>query len=505
VSGVLSWFGSLGLWTLSLIVLLGAVPNAVTVLQVVFASLHRFRDHYGDEQVDPLDLPRVAVLVPAWNEAPVLRFSVDRMMALDYPPSRLRVVVVDDASTDETPELMHEKMQQYPGRVVHLRRAEGGQGKAHTLNHGLRRVLSDDWAEAVLITDADVVFEPTSVRRMTRHLTDPDVGAVTAFIKEASEPANWMNRYIGYEYVAAQAVGRRAQNVAGAQGCLAGGAQLHTRANLDDLGGVIDTTTLAEDTVTTFLTQLAGRRVIFDGNAHSLAEEPAGIVGLWKQRQRWSRGNVQVARRFKSVFFRPSSVHRLGRTWFGLMWWSTLLLPAFMIVASAALAALWWLDANRGHQVFTLLWITNALGFVFTTTFTLLVDRSVARRTWRQAVSFPGLISLAVMAWVLVPGPMHLLVRQTCLAIGLGWSPHTRSCLALAAYLWISVSMLAAWALYRLDTKHDLGRLGGVLLFVVGYGPLLCAITFAAYVAEARGATATWDKTVKTGKIGLAA
>ncbi|MDQ1464506.1 MAG: hypothetical protein QOC73_1447, partial [Actinomycetota bacterium] len=69
MSGVLSWFGSLGLWTLSLIVLLGAVPNAVTVLQVVFASLHRFRDHYGDEQVDPLDLPRVAVLVPAWNEA----------------------------------------------------------------------------------------------------------------------------------------------------------------------------------------------------------------------------------------------------------------------------------------------------------------------------------------------------------------------------------------------------------------------------------------------------
>jgi len=502
VGGVAGMLADTGLWALSLLVLLGAVPNAVAVIQTVYAALHRFRDHYDDDQVDLLELPRVTVLVPAWNEAAVLRFSVDRMMALDYPVDRLRLVVVDDASTDETPELMAKKMEQYPARVIHLRRHKGGEGKAHTLNHGLREILADDWAEAVLITDADVVFEATSIRRMTRHLADPAVGAVTAFIKEASEPSNWMNRYIGYEYAAAQAVGRRAQNVAGAQACLAGGAQLHTRANLEQLGGLMDTTTLAEDTVTTILTQLAGRTVVFDGNAHCLAEEPAGVVGLWKQRQRWARGNLQVGRRFRSVFFRPSRVHKLGRPWFGLMWWSTLLLPAFMIVSAAALSTLWWLDANRGHQIFTLLWITNALGFLFTTAFTLSVDGGVARRSWRQAIYFPGLISLTVMAWVLVPRPMHELVRAVCLDLGLGWSRQTRSYLALAAYLWIAACMLAAWAVYRLDKAHDLGRLGGVLLFVVGYGPLLCAITCAAYVAEARGAPATWDKTEKTGKVG---
>ena len=501
----MSPLASVGLWTLSLFVLLGAVPNAATILQTVYAAFHRFRDHYGDDQVELTELPRVAVLVPAWNEAPVLRFSVDRMMALDYPADRLRLVVVDDASTDDTPALLAEKMQAYPGRVLHLRRAKGGEGKAHTLNHGLRQIMADDWAQAVLITDADVVFEPTSIRRMTRHLGDPEVGAVTAFIKEASEPPNWMNRYIGYEYAAAQAVGRRAQNVAGAQACLAGGAQLHTRESLEQLGGLMDTTTLAEDTVTTILTQLGGRQVIFDGNAHCLAEEPAGVVGLWKQRQRWSRGNLQVARRFRGLFFRPSREHHLGGLWFGLMWWSTLLLPGFMIVASAALVVLWWLDANRGHQLFTLLWITNALGFLFTTAFTLAVDRGVARRSWRQALYFPGLISLTVMAWGLAPRPMHWRVRRGCIDVGLGWSHETRSYLALAAYAWISICMLAAWAVYRLDKAHDLGRLGGVLLFVVGYGPLLCAITCAAYVAELRGATATWDKTEKTGKVGAAA
>ena len=100
-------------------------------------------------------------MVPAWNEAPVLRFSIDRMMELDYPVERLRLCVIDDGSTDGTPELLAAKEAQYPGRVVGYRRENGGQGKAHTLNHGWTEVLEDDWAEAVMITDADVVFEPT--------------------------------------------------------------------------------------------------------------------------------------------------------------------------------------------------------------------------------------------------------------------------------------------------------------------------------------------------------
>ena len=504
MSGVLSWLAGLGLWVLAALVLMGAIPNLVTVVQFVLLACHRWRDHLDDDQVDLQELPRVAVLVPAWNEAAVLKLSVDRMMALDYPPDRLIVAVVDDASTDETPELMAAKCAQYPGRVRHLRREKGGQGKAHTLNHGLRELLADDWAQAVLITDADVLFEPTAIRRMTRHLADPGVGAVTAFIKEASGEPNWMNRYIGYEYTAAQAVGRRAQNVIGAQACLAGGAQLHTRANLEALGGEIDTTTLAEDTVTTLLTQLDGRAVIFDGNAECYAEEPADIVGLWKQRLRWSRGNLQVGRRFRHVFFRPSRVHHLGNWWFGAMWWSTLLLPAFMVVSSAALVTLWWLDAARGRSVFDLLWITNALGFVFTTVSTLLVDRGVARRSWRQGLAFPGVVSLFVMLWVLAPAPTRAVVRGLCEALGIGWSHDVRHLLELAAYLWIAVCMLAAWGLYRLDKVRTLGPLGGVLVFVVGYGPLLCAITFAAYVAEARGQAATWDKTVKTGKVGVA-
>ena len=88
------------------------------------------------------------------------------------------------------------KAAEHPGRVFHLRRAKGGEGKAHTLNHGLRKIRAEGWYDAVLVIDADVIFTFRSLRRMVRHLADPSVGAVTGYIKEGSRPANFMNRFM---------------------------------------------------------------------------------------------------------------------------------------------------------------------------------------------------------------------------------------------------------------------------------------------------------------------
>ena len=59
--------------------------------------------------------PRTAVLVPAWNEAAVIGASIDRLMQLEYPPDSLRVFVVDDASTDDTPEVVQGQGGPVPG------------------------------------------------------------------------------------------------------------------------------------------------------------------------------------------------------------------------------------------------------------------------------------------------------------------------------------------------------------------------------------------------------
>jgi cellulose synthase/poly-beta-1,6-N-acetylglucosamine synthase-like glycosyltransferase len=497
MSGLVSGLGTAGQWALAVLVLLGALPLVTALVQYLVIGLHRFHSHL--DRAEPY-LPRVAILIPAWNEAAVLETSIDRLVGLDYPAESLRVYVVDDAGTDRTPEVVRAKAAQYPGRVVHLRREQGGQGKAHTLNHGLAIILADDWMQALLIMDADVVYERDSLRKLTRHLADPGVGAVTAYIKEGSRPGNYLTRFIAFEYATAQAAERRAQNVFGFIACLAGGAQLHSRANLEALGGRIDTTSLAEDTFTTFNTQLRGARVVFDGNAVAWAEEPGSVDGLWKQRLRWARGNVQVTSRFRHLWFRPSRHRQLGGVLFGLGWFSLFLQPVFMITSSVGLVVLFFTAHDGAYAAFRLLWLLSLVSYLFVTSFTLVIDPGMARRAWRQALLFPGLVSLVIMAAVAAPGPAESLLRSWYAAAGWQWTSMERTPLLLFAYCWMSVCMLVAY-LGRAVEGGRLRVLGPLLVYVGGYGPLLCAITFASYLKEWRGAAMTWDKTEKTGKV----
>ena len=68
---------------------------------------------------------------------------------------------------------------------------------------------------------------------------------------------------------------------------------------------------------------------------------------------------------------------------------------------------------------------------------------------------------------------------------------------------WSAISTVLAWIVYRLDKAGAPKWLRNVLLVLVGYGPLLCAICLAAIVAQFRNADLKWDKTIKSGKARL--
>jgi cellulose synthase/poly-beta-1,6-N-acetylglucosamine synthase-like glycosyltransferase len=487
-------------WLLVAFVMVGAVPMLAAAYQYLLVTVHFRRNHYP--QCAPY-FPRTAILVPAWNEAAVIGASIDRLMLLDYPPDALRVFVVDDASTDDTPDVIKAKAVQYPGQVVHLRRDKGGEGKSHTLNHGLRTILGDDWMQALLIMDADVIYEPNSLRMMTRHLADAQVGAVTAYIKEGSRPGNYLTRFIGFEYITAQAAARRSQNVLGAVACLAGGAQLHSRDNLEAIGSRIDTTSLAEDTFTTFKTQMAGRKVVFEPHATVWAEEPGDIGGLWKQRLRWARGNVQVTKQFKHVWCRPSPTHRLGSVSFSVFWFSLFLLPVFMILASASLITLYFSDFAMAWVVFHVLWIVNALTYVFITSFVLMIDWVTGRHAWVEGILFPGAVSLSIIIAACFPRLLRMIFYGLLPMMGIVLTPAERRTLVLFAYAWLAGSMLVAYLGKAIEPRRY-GRIpAAVFIYIAGYGPLLCACTFASYIKELRHAEMKWDKTEKTGKVAM--
>jgi cellulose synthase/poly-beta-1,6-N-acetylglucosamine synthase-like glycosyltransferase len=123
-------------------------------------------------------LPRVSVIVAARNEAAGIEAAVGSLVGLDYPD--LEIVVVDDRSTDGTGRILAAMAGRTPGgRLRVVRVAElphGWLGKNHALMLGARGATG----ELLLFTDADVVFEPSALRRAVGLLVERGIDHLSA-------------------------------------------------------------------------------------------------------------------------------------------------------------------------------------------------------------------------------------------------------------------------------------------------------------------------------------
>jgi glycosyltransferase involved in cell wall biosynthesis len=127
--------------------------------------------------------PRLSIVVAARNEARGIEAAVTSLLKLDYP--RLEIIVVDDRSTDGTGAIL-ERLSSATGRlrVVHVTALPPGWlGKNHALHMGASQATGD----LLLFTDADVVFEPTTLRRAAALVQQRKLDHLTA-IPEAHAP-----------------------------------------------------------------------------------------------------------------------------------------------------------------------------------------------------------------------------------------------------------------------------------------------------------------------------
>jgi hypothetical protein len=84
---------------------------------------------------------------------------------------------------------------------------------------------------------------------------------------------------------------------------------------------------------------------------------------------------------------------------------------------------------------------------------------------------------------------------------GLELLPIGHTLLTVFVYVWISAAMLAAWGTRAVERTRAGRWLAPLLLYLVGYGPMLCAITVDSYIKEWRHADASWIKTEKVGRV----
>ncbi len=256
----------------------------------LFALIDRFRKRKN--YAGPDYNPRVAVLIPAYNEEKVIVRTIRSVMMSTY--KNMRIIVIDDGSTDRTAEVAREA---YPadiesGRLLVLKKENAG--KAEALNYALAGYVDE---EIYIGIDADTVIAHDAVARLVPHFADPKIGAVAGNAKVGNRVNLW-TRWQALEYITSQNFERRALDLFNVVVVVPGAIGAWRFAPVKEAGGY-HSNTVAEDADLTMILLEKGYHVIYEDQALAFTEAPINANGLMRQRFRWSFGIMQAV--FKHI------------------------------------------------------------------------------------------------------------------------------------------------------------------------------------------------------------
>lgn len=302
-------------------------------------------DYAGWEILRSRSALPISIIVPAYNEANTIRESVMALLALHYPD--LRIIVVNDGSSDATAETMvksfnmtetyvvretetitHKPIRQiyrshiYPS-LLFIDKENGK--KADAINVGLTCVRTPLFC----VIDADSLLEPTALLKAVRPFMETSdnviavggtVGIVNGCKVENGQvtdyklPKNFLARLQVVEYIRAFLMARLAASRKGSLAIISGAFGIFRRDIAVAVGGY-DTTTVGEDMELV----LKMHRMMLETNTPYAVryvpepvcwtEAPESFKFLSNQRTRWQRGALECLSRHRKMLFNP----RYGR------------------------------------------------------------------------------------------------------------------------------------------------------------------------------------------------
>lgn len=277
--------------------------------------------------IGPSEAP-VSILLPVRDGERWIAAKLDSILRLDYPRSRLQIVVVSDGSLDRTEQIVRS----YQGRGIELLCAPR-LGKPSAINLGLQRCRGD----IVVFTDVRQELAPDALKILAACLTDPSVAVVSGelVIRDGTsrEEAD-VGLYWRYEKWIRRQLSLL-DSITGATGCLYAMRREHIESMPADI--------LVDDMYLPVAAFLRGYRVVLaDAKAY---DEPTLLATEFRRKVRTLAGVYQMIGYFPALIGPRNRMwlhfvsHKLGR----------LLLPwALLAAAGATFAMPWWAAVPAG-------------------------------------------------------------------------------------------------------------------------------------------------------------
>ncbi len=242
---------------------------------------------------------KVSLLVPAYNEEKTIRQCLLSYLNQSRPFDQ--IVVVDDCSTDSTPQILAE----FSDKIKVVRTPKQSGNKSRAQEFGLQFIEGDIF----IMTDADTILDRDFVKNILPYFSNPRVAAVAGYVK--SLPHNILTACREIDYFIGQKLHKRAavslHSVYIIPGCAAA-----FRTDIFKQNVKFSHDTLTEDLDFTYTLYRLGFAIRFAEDAISFTQDPPNLPSYVRQMKRWYTGGWQNLFKHLSIFTAPASALELS-------------------------------------------------------------------------------------------------------------------------------------------------------------------------------------------------
>ncbi|MFT3665100.1 glycosyltransferase family 2 protein [Piscinibacter sp.] len=268
------------------------------------------------------ELPRVGVVISAYNEQRHIRERVQNLLALDYPAHLVTFYIGSDGSKDDTGAILGEMSHAQLKAFVF----ERNRGKANVLNDLVSRVEEP----IVAFSDANTFFAPDALKRLAVHFADARVGGVSGELRLlGSAGDNQDSLYWRIEQVL-KFFESRIGGLLGANGAI--------YAIRRELWRPLEPDTICDDFCVAMNVAAAGYRLVYEPNAIATEDTPDNISEEYKRRVRIGIGNYQALWRHPEYLLKTSAGTKFSYVSHKVLRWLTPHLVLVGLLACVPLA-----------------------------------------------------------------------------------------------------------------------------------------------------------------------
>lgn len=292
------------LFLISVLVIWGMIVYQLVLTLAGYRYRHRVQQEHETLLGKNHDPAPISIMIPARNEEVVIGKTIRTILALDYPPDRLELVIINDGSSDRTAEIISAHAQSDPRiRLVNLPAGESGHGKAYALNEGLKHCTH----ELIAIYDADNTPEPKALLHLALHLqADTKLAAVIGKFRCVNRQRTWLTRFVNIETIAFQWILQAGRYHLSNVAILPGTNYIIKKTVIEQVGGW-DDRAITEDSELSMRIYQAGWQIKFMPLSVTWEQEPETLRVWTRQRTRWVRGNNYVLRKFTGPMLKTRS------------------------------------------------------------------------------------------------------------------------------------------------------------------------------------------------------